>query len=166
VEQKKNELEILFPNNKIKLAGEELPLLPFCFGDWVAVIEKSSGLIELVLDALAEYGEGVLDVKAENGQLKLNPKTIMFAMKVLSHGGEAIYEILAIAIRKPVVWVKALEGMDGFTLLIGAWLTNKDFFTSQVVPTFQKNLMQEIEEAVTGLPGAKSRKRSSKAGIA
>lgn len=154
--KEKSELEILFPNNEIELAGEKMNLRPFVFGKWPIVISKAAGIISIVLDAVHEHGEEVLDVSLKKDNFRVSPQAYDLFFKLIDQGGDNLYDILAISARKDREWVDNLEGEDGVNLLIGTFLINKDFFLNRVIPMFQG--LKKTVEKKPKQPGERSPK--------
>lgn len=154
-----DELNILFPVNEMEVGGEKLNLRPFLFGKWPEVINKAAGIINIVLDAIREGGEAVLDVSLEPEDFRVAPEAFDLFLRLISEGGDNLYDILAISARKPRDWVDELEAEDGIKLLAGTFAVNKDFFTKRVAPMFPKKLKENLTEISPEiLPGEKSSK--------
>ncbi|EGO65613.1 DUF6631 family protein [Acetonema longum] len=142
-----NELDVLFPNHKVILAGEEIQLRPFPFGAWPEVIAKAAGIVQIVIDAYQEHGRQAFDVSLDQDNFHMGASTFQLMVRLFSEGGDNLLDILAICANKPRAWVDALDGDDGLTLLAGTLMVNRDFFSRRVLPKFQTLL--------GGLPGQK-----------
>lgn len=159
MKQEKEELAVLFPFNEMELAGEKINLRPFVFGKWIEVITKATDIVSIVLDAVREQGPEVLDVSLDKENFRVPPQAFNLFIRLIDEGSNNLYDILAISARKTPEWVRDLEGEDGFKLLVGTYLVNKDFFSKQVAPLFPK-LTESKDEKTTAKvsPGVKSPK--------
>lgn len=151
----KNDLNTLLPYNEIELGGEKMNLRPFLFGKWPEVISKAANIVNIVLDAVRENGDNVLDVSLDVNNFRVSPAAFDLLLKLISEGGDNLYDILAISARKPRSWVDELEAEDGMKLLVGTFVVNKDFFTNRVAPLFPQNLREMMEESPELLLGEK-----------
>lgn len=155
----KNDMDTLLPFNEMELGGEKINLRPFLFGKWPEVISKAANIVNIVLDAVRENGENAFDVSLDIDNFRVSPAAFSLLLKLISEGGDNLYDILAISARQPREWVDQLEGEDGIKLLAGTFAVNKDFFTNRVAPLFPKNLKEAMMEGNPELlPGEKSPK--------
>jgi len=145
------DLQVLFPNREITLNGETIEIKPFPFGKIPKVIKQASHLIQIVMS----LPEGLI---TEEGDINLeDPATAIVLASMMEHGGGVIFEILAIAANKPLVWVEELQPDEGILLLVKVWEINKDFFTKRLGPMLQqlklpKGLKQQLQIPLGGEP--------------
>lgn len=112
-----SDLEVLFPDQDLTIAGERLTVREFRYreGLQAAVIARPiiAGLRELVA-AGTEIGTAELDV-------------------LLADHDEAWLRLVAMSCDRPVEWVAGLPHREAMNLHIAFWGANNHFFTSRLL---------------------------------
>lgn len=131
-----DELKVLFPEEfTIKVAekgGEEVIIKPFKFRKIFKVIDIIAGIAE-------QMASGGTEAEA--------------VMKFLTQSEDRIFQILSLALNKPVEWFDDLEGDTGADIMVKVFQVNKSFFESKLLPLLQEmGLGVEKEEEQSTLP--------------
>lgn len=139
-EQSAEELNILFPNQKIKIGDEELEVKEYTLIQQLQYRAKFMPFIATLRDTLsATQANGEFDVDA--------------VLDCIGAHYADVLELVALSVGKPTEYVQSLTGEEAETLLLVWWTVNADFFTRQAVrPLLEKLAQQNLKT----LAGAKS----------
>ncbi|WP_427838268.1 DUF6631 family protein [Actinobacillus pleuropneumoniae] len=130
--QKNDELKVLFPNEKITIAGEEIEIKEYSLIQQLQhralFMPFVTALRSTLSKAEAEFGlDGLMNLIAEHYQ--------------------EILHLVSISVGKPLEWVQNLTGEDAETVLMMWWTVNSDFFTRQAVqPMLEKMVQKSVGE--------------------
>ncbi|MBN6080078.1 DUF6631 family protein [Aggregatibacter actinomycetemcomitans] len=111
-------LEILFPTTEIKIGGEKVEVKEYTLKQQLQYNDKFVPFIQALR---ATLGSSQDDFSLDD------------LMMCLSANYEAVIELVAISINKPVAFVEGLNTKEGEELLIVWWGINSDFFTRKAV---------------------------------
>lgn len=120
---KKNEssdLDVLFPNREIEIAGEMIKISPYKFKHLPKVMD--------MLEKISESTQGKITMQA----------MLIAALKKFS---EESFEFIGWSLNKKKEWVEELNLKDATLILTTLWEVNRDFFVQEVLP-----LLEEVEE--------------------
>jgi hypothetical protein len=125
-----SDLQTLFPNQELVIAGETLTLRPFTFGQLPKVLKLTKSFYNEVQPFLA-------------AGLESNATAIL---EVLAAGGDDLIELIALGVHKPRTWFDTLEIDDGVRVVTAFLEVNLSFFAQRVLP--------QVKTAVTQLQSA------------
>ncbi|MDG2540992.1 DUF6631 family protein [Pasteurella multocida] len=126
----KDELNILFPNAKINIAGVEVEVKEYTLLQQLQHHEKLMPFIHVLRHAMADKKSFNLD--------KL--------MDCISAHYQDVLELVALSTDQSVEFIQNLKGEDAESLLMLWWTVNSDFFTRKVLqPTLEKMAMKQVE---------------------
>ncbi|HDR1101070.1 DUF6631 family protein [Pasteurella multocida] len=126
----KDELNILFPNAKINIAGIEVEVKEYTLLQQLQHHEKLMPFIHVLRHAMADKKSFSLD-------------KLMFC---ISQNYQDVIELVALSTNQSVEFVQNLKGEEAESLLMLWWTVNSDFFTRKVLqPTLEKMAMKQVE---------------------
>lgn len=136
-EQSADELQILFPNQKLTIGGEELEIKEYTLIQQLQYRAKIMPFIATLRETLtAAQTSGDFDVDA--------------VLDCVGAHYEDVLELVALSVGKPAEYVQALTGEDAESLLLVWWAVNSDFFTRQAVRPMLEKLAQQNLKTLTG----------------
>ena len=139
-EQSADELNILFPNQKLVIGGEELDVKEYTLIQQLQYRAKFMPFIATLRKELnGAQISGEFDVDAVLGC-------------IAAHYADVL-ELVALSVGKPTDYVQALTGEEAESLLLVWWAVNSDFFTRQAVRPLLESL---AKQQIKILAGAKS----------
>lgn len=120
-----SELKVLFPEVEVEIkGGEVVKIRPIPFGQ----LAKASGLITRIFgSALSGYAEMQRDPSA----------AALIIGQALMSGGDDIYELLSIGLKKDRAWFDSIDMEDGLKLTATFLEVNADFFVQKALPVIQ-----------------------------
>ncbi|MGC6393065.1 DUF6631 family protein [Pasteurella multocida] len=126
----KDELNILFPNAKINIAGVEVEVKEYTLLQQLQHHEKLMPFIHSLRETMADKTSFRLD--------KL--------MSCISQNYQDVLELVALSTNQPVDFIQNLKGEEAESLLMLWWIVNNDFFTRRVLqPTLEKMAGAQVE---------------------
>lgn len=131
--QKKDELNVLFPNEKLTIAGEEIEVKEYSLIQQLQhralFMPFVTALRGTLSKAEAEFGlDGLMNLIAEHYQ--------------------DVLQLVSLSVGKPLDWVQSLTGEDAEAVLMMWWAVNSDFFTRQAVQPMLEKMAQENLKSV------------------
>ncbi len=126
----KDELNILFPNAKINIAGVEVEVKEYTLLQQLQHHEKLMPFIHSLRETMADKASFSLD--------KL--------MDCISAHYQDVLELVALSTDQSVEFIQNLKGEDAESLLMLWWTVNSDFFTRKALqPVLEKMAMKQVE---------------------
>ncbi|WNY73384.1 hypothetical protein H2512_07990 [Pasteurella multocida] len=126
----KDELNILFPDAKINIAGVEVEVKEYTLLQQLQHHEKLMPFIQALRDAIGDKESFSLD--------KL--------MDCISAHYQAVLELVALSTNQSVEFIQNLKGEDAESLLMLWWTINSDFFTRKALqPVLEKMAVAQVE---------------------
>lgn len=126
------DLNILFPEKEIEIAGETLVLRPFCFGDIPKIIKAIGNFLNVLIDNAKALETLKFEEKDGENHLKLTPEILTFFTDLIGDGGEDLLFIIALGAKKPLSYINSLPPDEGLKLTIEVFEVNYDFFTKRL----------------------------------
>ena len=117
------ELNILFPERTVEIAGTEFTIKPFSFGDTLKVITKFKKLA------------GILD-SASFGSVES-------IVSIIITGEGELFDLLKMVYGKDRAWFERLDNANALKAIRSAVEVNYDFFTQNVAPMFEDLLRKK-----------------------
>jgi hypothetical protein len=118
------EIQKIFPEVNLELAGKEFKIVPFKFGQMPKIMKLME---KLAVPAQKAIREGTT-----------HDITTVFGL--MAEGGVELIQLMAEGIKVPVEFVENLDQEDGVKLLAAFIEVNKDFFVQRVLPLIQSKL--------------------------
>lgn len=131
-----SDLQTIFPGKSIVIAGEELRVSPFKFGQLPQVMTKA----QKIYSGVAHLVSGSTD-EAE------------VILQVMSVGGEDLLDLIGLSINKPRSFFDTIEADDGVALTAAFLEVNLSFFVQKVLPRF-KEAVTALQSQAGNLQGA------------
>ncbi|MGC6248284.1 DUF6631 family protein [Bisgaard Taxon 45] len=126
----KDELNILFPNANINIAGIEVEVREYTLLQQLQHHAQLMPFIQALRHAMADKKSFSLD--------KL--------MDCISAHYQDVLELVALSTNQSIEFIQNLKGEDAESLLMLWWTVNSDFFTRKVLqPTLEKMAMKQVE---------------------
>jgi hypothetical protein len=136
-ETNKSDIDTLLPDQEITVhpvdpeSGKRLPeevvaVRPLLFTQW----GKAAKILKPLASDVA--ASGILRA-TENGMV-IAADWAFRLPELLADGGEAVFEFVAFALRKPRPWMDTLQGDDGVALTKLVLEVNSDFFAKRIAP--------------------------------
>lgn len=136
-EQSAEELNILFPNQKIKIGDEELEVKEYTLIQQLQYRAKFMPFIATLRDTLSTtQANGEFDVDA--------------VLDCIGTHYADVLALVALSVGKPTEYVQSLTGEEAETLLLVWWTVNADFFTRQAVRSLLEKLAQQNLKTLAG----------------
>lgn len=131
--KEQNELNILFPNEKLTVAGEEI------------IVREYSLIQQLQHHALFMPFINALraTLTREEAEFGLEP-----LMQLIADHYQDVLALVAVSVGKPLEWVQELKGEEAETVLLMWWTVNSDFFTRQAVKPLLENMVKAQMKSV------------------
>lgn len=131
--QKQDELNVLFPNEKITIAGEQIEVKEYSL---IQQLQHRALFMPFVSALRATLSKE----EAEFGLDGL--------MNCISEHYQEVLQLVSISVGKPLEWVQTLTGEEAEAVLMMWWTVNSDFFTRQAVqPMLEKMAKQNLKSA-------------------
>ncbi|UEA17800.1 hypothetical protein K7G92_001030 [Pasteurella canis] len=126
----KDELNILFPNANINIAGVEVEVKEYTLLQQLQHHAQLMPFIQALRNAMADKKSFSLD-------------KLMFC---ISQNYQDVLELVALSTDQSVEFVQNLKGEEAESLLMLWWTVNSDFFTRKVLqPTLEKMAVAQVE---------------------
>lgn len=127
--QATSELDILYPNRDITVGGETVTVKEYTLIQQMQHNAKLAAFIATLRNQLASVD------KPENARWDE-------IMQALADNYEAIIELVAVSINKPVEFVANLNAQEGEDLMLLWWAVNSNFFTRKAVQPLVEQIAQ------------------------
>lgn len=135
--QATSELDILYPNRDITVGGETVTVKEYTLIQQMQHNDKLSAFIATLRSQLASVD------KPENARWDE-------IMQALADNYEAIIELVAVSINKPVAFVANLNAQEGEDLMLLWWAVNSNFFTRKAVQPLVEQIAQTNARRLIG----------------
>lgn len=132
-----NDLDVLFPDETLTIAGESVEVREFRYLQGLQVLPQARPILSGLSTLLDEQA--------------LDPMAI--EMLVAEHQ-DAWCGLMSVSTGKPVEWIQALSDRDGMTLAMAFWRVNSSFFMRRLV--FGGALAASLKHRVTPSPSENS----------
>ena len=118
--EEQKELEVLFPDQEILLAGEMIVVRELRLGEEM----RHHAALSAIADAFAVFAED---------KNMLDDQAINYIIDFLGQNWAQVAPVLSASCGKPVEWIESLSSKDGATLLMTWWNVSKDFFVRRLL---------------------------------
>jgi len=129
-----NDLDVLFPDRTLTIAGEEITVREYRFLEGL----KVQAIADPVVAALAQIALTGGDATPEVQDA------------VLAQHAEAVAMLIALACDKPMQWVAQLRGAEGEALQQAWWAANAGFFVRRVRQRVRVRVLDMARKASAG----------------
>lgn len=132
------ELDILAGLRTVTIQGEAIEVREFSFTQEMQVLPLSAPIIREMAEVFTQ--------EAAPDELAIDA--------VFARHAEALYQLLAVSIDRPVDWIKTLPGQDGSALLMTFWSVNRHFFIRRVTARYimdQSPMRQRLMNSLSGM---------------
>mgnify|MGYP003619558178 CR=1 FL=1 len=132
--QKQDELNVLFPNAKLTILGEDIEVKEYSL---IQQLQHRALFMPFVMDLRTTLSQ----TDAQFGRDPL--------MNLLAEHYQDVLTMVSLSINKPLEWVQSLTGENAETVLMMWWTVNSDFFTRQAVqPMLERAVLQTQASSV------------------
>ena len=127
-----SDMAVLFPQGKdVEVGGSTVTVLPFTFG----AIPKVSKLLQPILQALLATGFSADPAQLE--ELSVGDMLQKF-LSLLDAEGDAIIDIVALAVKKDRVWFDGISMDEGVQLALAVFEVNRNLVTKKLLPMMEQ----------------------------
>ncbi|AKO44815.1 DUF6631 family protein [[Haemophilus] ducreyi] len=132
MQKEKDELNVLFPHQKLTIAGEEIEVKEYSL---IQQLQHRALFMPFVTDLRTTLSQA-------DTQFGLDP-----LMSLLAEHYQDVLTMVSLSINKPLEWVQNLTGENAETVLMMWWTVNSDFFTRQALqPMLEKAVLQQAQK--------------------
>lgn len=146
------DLKVLFPEETVEVAGEQVKVHPFFFGQIAKIAKFCRPIVEALL------ASGIMTITKELGgtssTIKLDTDFVPKLFQILDEGSEPLFCLIAYAVAKPRVWLDTIAIDEGILLSQKIWEVNADFFVARVMPILAKQLTGLVSTGETSSPAS------------
>lgn len=144
-----DDLEVLFPDEVVEVAGGPVTIHPFYFGQLSRVVK----FCRPVVKALLESGIMTVTVNTDNtSTITIDQNFIPKLFTLLDDAVEPLMGLVAFALGKPREWLDKLPMDVGIELTQKIWEINSNFFVKRVMPILAKQFSQFRSAGATSSP--------------
>jgi hypothetical protein len=150
-----SDIDTLFPEQELTVhpvdpeTGKPLPSETFAVRP---LLFTQFGKAIKILRPLASNVNASGILRLTDGGVRIADDWAIRLPELMEDGGEAVFEFVAFAIRKPRPWMDTLQGDDGIAVTKKVLEVNADFFARKMAPMLGFEIPASPESAATGEP--------------
>ena len=118
--EERKDVEVLFPDQEIHLAGEKIVVRELRLGEEM----RHHAALAAIADAFAVFAQD---------KDMLDDEAINHIIDFLGQNWAQVAPVISASCGKPVEWIESLSSKDGAMLLMTWWSVSKDFFVRRLL---------------------------------
>lgn len=127
--------DALFPERNAEIAGVQIVLRPFTFGQMPKVV----GALGSIMEELVQIDLDGIDI-SESGNLSLDGDVVRSIANLIAVNSDKIVSILVMATGWPAPDIEDLPPDEGIKLCAEVFAVNKRFFQERLLPELKRRM--------------------------